>query len=540
MKRRVSLFLACVMLLTLLAACTPSANQPAPASSGAASQPASSADAKPEYKEITVEIFDRGTDGGRTDPTNNYYTDWIKKKVLEDANLGVTFVAVSRWEEMEQLTNLMAAGTAPDLCVTYSLDLITTYRELGGLVDLAPYISENLPDLDAFLGDDEAVPGKRLIARNTTETGQIFSIPARRVNTAAVSTFVRKDWLDKLGLAAPTTTEEFYNMLKEFKAKDPGGVGKNLIPFIIGSRDVRWRARTLIESFIDPNLSDKDRWVNTAIEREFLLPGYKEGVRYVNKLYNEGLTDTEFALNTDDVNNDNLIKSGVVGAFIHNWDQPFRDNPGLLRDLKVNVPDAEFISVDCFPNAAGKYYKGAYEPAGLNFFIPATSKNVEGTLRYVNWLSKFENRYFLQTGEEGVTHEMVDGVPKIKVTDGPQIMNSGLNLDYTIMINGLDTGDPAKNVAATALSYGVDPALVLKAYEDSMRDAKPLLVVPGLTLTAAAPVSQTLIDKGWTLLAESVTAKPDQFDAKWDAGIADWLASGAQSVIDERAAKYHE
>ena len=535
MKKGISLFLACMMVIGLLAACTPAAPQPAPSSAPASEAPS---DAKPEYTEITVEIFDRGTDGGRSDPTNNFYTDWIKKKILEEENIGVTFVPVSRWEETEQLTNLMASGTAPDICVTYSGDLITTYREMGGLVDLAPYIDEYLPVLDEFLGEDEAVPGKRLIERQTTETGQIFSIPARRVNTAAVSTFVRQDWLDKLNMAAPTTLDEFYNMLKEFKAKDPGGVGSaNVIPFIIGSRDVRWRARTLIESFIDPNVSEKDRWINNVIERDFLVPGYKEGVRYVNKLYNEGLTDTEFALHTDDVNNDNLIKSGVVGSFIHNWDQPYRDNPGLMRDLQANVPGATFVSVDCFPNAAGKYYKGAYEPAGLNFFIPSTSKNVEPALRYVNWLSKFENRYFLQIGEEGVTHDIVDGIPKLKAAEGAKIQNSGQNLDYTIMINGLDTGDPSKNVMATALAYGVDPNLVLKAYEDSMRDAKPLLVVPGLTLTAAAPVSQTLIDKGWTLLAEAVTAKPDQFDAKWDAGIADWLASGAQAVIDERAAK---
>ena len=118
---------------------------------------------KPEYSEITVEIFDRGTDGGKTDPTNNYYTDWIKTKCLEELNLGVTFVAVSRWEETEQLNNLMAAGTAPDVCLTYSGDLITNYRDLGGLTDLAPYVDTLLTDLKEFLGPDLAIDGKDFI-----------------------------------------------------------------------------------------------------------------------------------------------------------------------------------------------------------------------------------------------------------------------------------------------------------------------------------------------------------------------------------------
>ena len=33
---------------------------------------------------VRVIVYDRGTDGGKTDPTNNRWTDWIKQKVLED------------------------------------------------------------------------------------------------------------------------------------------------------------------------------------------------------------------------------------------------------------------------------------------------------------------------------------------------------------------------------------------------------------------------------------------------------------------------
>ncbi|MDD4113002.1 MAG: extracellular solute-binding protein, partial [Herbinix sp.] len=354
-------------------------------------------DEKPEYSEITVEIFDRGTDGGKTDPTNNFYTDWIKAKVLEELNIGVTFVAVSRWEETDQLNNLMAAGTAPDVCLTYSGDLIANYRDLGGLSDLAPYIDSHLPDLKAFLGPDLALEGRDMIMRNmNTDTGEVFSIPARRMNVAQAGTFIRKDWLDKLGLGLPTTTQEYYDALKAFKEQDPGGVGaNNVVPFTMTS-DVRYRAMNLIESFVDTSLTIEERWVNTVIDRSYLLPGYKEGVRFLNKMYNEGLVDNQFALYKDDTDSDNLIKSGVVGSFIHNWDQPYRDTPGLLRDLKENVPDAEIVSIDPFQDGDGKTVKRLYDSAGVNFFIPASTENVEGALRYINWLSKFENRYFLQ------------------------------------------------------------------------------------------------------------------------------------------------
>lgn len=554
-KKWLSLILVCLMIISVLGGCkSKSDDTPVTADKGTETgepaQTQTSADDskndtaaepdKPEYSEITVEVFDRGTDGGKTDPTNNYYTDWIKKKVLEELNIGVTFVAVSRWEETDQLNNLMAAGSAPDLCMTYSGDLVANYRDLGGLADLAPYVDTLLPDLKEFLGPDKALEGRDFIYRNLIEeTGQLFSIQARRMNVASVNTFIRKDWLDKLGLPLPTTTQEFYDALVAFKTQDPGGVGKDkVIPFTMTS-DVRWRASTLIESFIDPSLSKKDRWVNTVVDRYFLLPGYKEGVRFLNKMYNDGLVDTQFALYQDDTDSDNLIKSGVVGAFIHNWDQAYRDTPGLLRDLKANVPDAELVTIDPFQNSNGVTEKQLYDAAGLHIFVPASSKNVEGALRYLNWLSKFENRYYLQIGDEGVTHEMIDGVPKSIPATGEKIMNSAQNIDYTPMINGLDVGNESKQAQALAQSYNVDPQLIIDAYENAMRNGRPATIVP-VTLSAAGPVSQTLIDKGKTLMAEAVTAKPEDFDAVWDKNIQDWLASGAQDVINERAAKYKE
>lgn len=522
-RRLLSLVLVVAMMLMLL---------PAAVASGEAAK-------LPEYSEITVEVFDRGNVGG-TDPTNNYYTNWIKEKVLKELNIGVTFVAVSRTEETTQLNNLMAAQSAPDICFTYSQDLITNYHTQGGIVNLTPYIEEFLPDLKAFLGADQALPGRDFIYRDQIQaTGETFSIPARRMNVAQCGTFIRKDWLDKLGLPLPTTTEEFVEALRQFKEKDPGNVGKDkVIPFTM-SDDVRWRASTLLDSFIDPNLTDKDRWINTVADRNFLQPGYKEGVRQLNKMYNEGLIDPEFALYADDTGCDNLIKSGVVGAFIHNWDQAFRDTPGLLKDLKVNVPDAEIVACDPFVNAAGKTYKGKYDAVGLRFFIPAFSKNPEGALRYANWLAKFENRYYLQIGDEGVTHEIVNGVPKMKKVEGEKIMNSSQNIDYTFIMNGLDVGDPDKYAQALANSYNVDPQLVMDAYNYSMKDARALIVVP-VPILSAGPVNETLVTKGKTLMAQAVTAKAEEFDAVWDAGVADWLASGAQDVVNERTEKYFE
>jgi putative aldouronate transport system substrate-binding protein len=49
-----------------------------------------------ETKSITVEVFDRGLDGGRSKPEDNFYTKWIKEGMLRDHNVAVSFVPVGR------------------------------------------------------------------------------------------------------------------------------------------------------------------------------------------------------------------------------------------------------------------------------------------------------------------------------------------------------------------------------------------------------------------------------------------------------------
>ena len=489
---------------------------------------------------ITVEVFDRGTDGGKTNPANNAWTDWIKQKVLADENIAVTFIPVPRHEDTQTLNTMMAAGSAPDICYTYSRDLITHYGEFGGLIDLAPYVNTLLRDYKAFLGMDPSVPGEHMIYRGRDpETGKMYMIPGRYMYTASQNLFIRKDWLDKLKLPLPSTKEEYYNALAAFKKHDPGKVGKNrIIPFTM-TTDVRWTAGIILDSFVDPFISPKERWINTVIDRYILLPGYKEGFRFLNKMYNDGLIDRDFPLYTSGEAMDNLIKSGVVGSLAGNWDYIYRDNTKVLEDLRKNVPDAHLVPIDAIQGIDGLTHKRGSPPTSLFWFIPKSAKNPEAAIRYVNWLSRFENYNFLQIGHEGINHDIVNGVPKIKPAAGPWIQNSAGNGDYAFNLNGYDLGNQDLNAKVLAGSYNWPMEMITEAYQISSTNANPDPFIP-VKLLAATAVQQTLTDKAQVLCIESVTAKPEQFDRVWDDGVKDWLDSGAQAIIDERRAKYRE
>ena len=209
-----------------------------------------------ETKHIRVEVYDRGIDGG-SDVTNNAYTEYIKKGMLEDHNVEVEFVSVPRWTEVEQINNLLAGGTAPDLCVTYDLPTITTYSQMGGVIDLSSYVfdyKDELPNLWNWLTETNITWDQDPVS------GTLFDLETKLANQNRVNTFIRQDWLDALELEVPTTKEEFYNVLCAFRDnadKLLGDDADKMVPYSI-SYDVSWRTATLIESFLDPDMSDKE------------------------------------------------------------------------------------------------------------------------------------------------------------------------------------------------------------------------------------------------------------------------------------------
>jgi putative aldouronate transport system substrate-binding protein len=490
--------------------------------------------------QLRVEIFDRGTDGGKSLAHDNAWTSWIKEKVLKDLNIVVEFVPVGRWSENTDIVNLMASGTAPDLCYTYNSGMIDEFRHQGGILNLAPFIDSRLPDLKKLLGADPAFSGKDFIYRNADpQTKEIFSIPSYRVALAQRNIFIRKDWLDKLGLPLPKTTKEFYDALVAFRDQDPGNVGKNKVVPLGQNNDARWGLASIINPSIDPKMSDRDRWVYTIAERQILMPGYKDGVRLMNQWYNEGLILRDFPIITTADDFYNLMKSGVVGAFAQNWDLPYRQDYKILEDLRRSVPGADLVPVDCIQSSDNVTHKDSYDKAGLQIFIPSFSKNTEAALKYLNWLTKPENYHYLQVGQEGVNHNIVNGVPNTvgRPAGDPWFMNSGNNIDYTMPMNGVEMGSPELNAQVLALSYGnTPPDVIVNAYMTSTSNARAQAVYQAAT--KINQYTQALQEKADAILAQAITCKPADFDRIWDAGIKDFLASGAQEVLDERSSLY--
>ena len=499
-----------------------------------------------ETRHISVELYDRSVDGG-TDAGDNAWTKWIQEQMLDRYNVEVEFVTVPRWTEGEELNNLLAAENAPDICYTYSYPTIQTYANMGGVLDLAPILDEYRPyvnNMFDWLTEDAIYQDK------DPSTGTLWAIEGKRNEICRINTFVRKDWLDKLGLKAPTTKAEFEEMLKAFRDNADtllGADASKMVPYSIGS-DVGWRIATLIESFMDPDITDKELYVTGYDSRRLPMNGTKEATQLVNKWYNDGLIWKDFYLyKAGDATEDDMIKAGFVGAFTHNYDYPFRGGKDSINAVLAAQygADAKFVAINPFEDKNGKYTKYNSGITGdRKVFFPATNDEVLASLLYLDFMSEAKTVEFLQAGEEGVIHTVADnGAWVIQAPDEAHhdwFQNSGKNIDMTINCNGLRLATPELTDLSLAYSYSdVDIEDVQGAIEAAKLDWKTPKV-PTVRAIEAETEGTDLDNKRDQAFCNAVKASVADFDSVWTAGLNEWLQAGGQAIADERKIAWEE
>ncbi|MNO24500.1 Lipoprotein LipO precursor [compost metagenome] len=484
---------------------------------------------------LKVELFDRGNSPAGYTITDSYLTRLVQERFGKPNNIDVQFVPVPRSEEIQKLNVLMASQSeVPDIVFTYDSGTFNRYAEQGGLTDLTGLLDQYAPNLKKFLGEDTLAYGQY--------KGQQFALPGRRLVLGKYAGYVRQDWLDKLGLPVPQTTEELYTTLKAFKDKDPGNTGGKAIPFGVSLASAQYEP--LLWSFIEP-LTDEQRYTLTqqlgSNDYPTLLPGFKEGLKFMNKLYNEGLMSKDFGLDKDKKQLWQNLQNGLIGFYTEDAGELYFTANGGYENLQANVPGAVMTPVDAFTNSEGKHAKPAYAPNAMYVMIPKSSKNAEAALKYLDWMASDTNLFDMQYGVENENYTLVDGVPVVKADATQEAMDRIYNFgDLAIIVNGKFAGDDAKNEAAyiaqTPEKYQAD---MRKSVEISNTDnIQPVRF--DHPIEAEAKYGTALADKFQEIIVKMTMIKPDQFDSTYDSMMKDYMASGGQAILDERTAAYKE
>ena len=479
---------------------------------------------------LKVEVFDRGNAPSGLSVTNNPMVTYIQKHFGDPNNITMDFIPVPRSQERSKLNVMMATGDAPDIVFTYDVNLVYKYVSEGGLTPLGPYVDKYGSDLKDFLG--------KLVLSYGVWNGKQYALPAKRADLGKYGELIRKDWLDKLGLPLPTTTDQLVSDLKAFKAKDPGNVGKKLIP--MGFADVPASWEPVIWPFIVNNSLTKEQFFTLSQPNNIpiLLPGHKKAIKFLNTLYHEGLISPDFALDKDRKQLSQDVITGRIGFFTEDLGKPFQQQPGDYANLEQNVPGAKLAAVDTFTNAQGKHPKPLYDPIGMYVMVPKSSHNAAAAVKYLNWLTTPSAYTFVNYGVKGVTYKVDSNGLKVTV-DTPESEKYFFVLgDIHLMNNGvkLSPHDWALERSAGHPEF-VKPAE--ENYKYSLVDGFHYVHLPH-PLAASTKYSTTLRQDYQQFLAKTIMADPSQFDQVYNQYLQQYMQDGGQQVENARKALWNK
>ena len=155
----------------------------------------------------------------------------------------------------QQLALYIADGNMPDV-VRLDYSMWKEYAVEGAWADLTDYITDDLTDLNNYVGD---------YWRYVRQDDRVYGVPSLSAVPSSNVLAIRKDWLDAKGLDIPVTLDEFVNVMRAFTETDGNhttyGLGGNgtmrLIP-LFGA----FGASSMDENFLNEDGTIKDAYKN--------------------------------------------------------------------------------------------------------------------------------------------------------------------------------------------------------------------------------------------------------------------------------------
>jgi ABC-type glycerol-3-phosphate transport system substrate-binding protein len=329
--------------------------------------------------------------------------NWAEDPVILHINeaLGIDLqIVTAGWGDYTQKINLiLATGEPMDIC---SLVGDSRWVNEGAVMALDNYID---PERHPYI---QMVTDAQMFAPVVYVDGKKYFIPGPN-NGSDWSMVVRQDWLDELGMEAPTNGAEFYELLNAFKDMDDTG---SVVPWAIeGGSGVRRGIEPLLLTFGVPTSEgdQKEDFIvgpDGTLESILFMDELKAALRFANQLYNEGLINSDFpSLSGYPPLTEKYIRTGLTGFF---W----AGNPMSEEKYILEVePNAELAYVDPWSHDAAAGYEFTRARGGLAntpHAIASASEDPVLALDVIEYLNTKEGRMTTITGVEGVHWENLD------------------------------------------------------------------------------------------------------------------------------------
>ena len=472
------------------------------------------------------------------DHDNNALTKWIE----ETCGVELEFVEFSGGTDIatQISTKIGARQELPDILfgMTLNADTLSRYGQDGYFVDLTPYYEDKEGASKIFwdrMTNELTQEQQDYVLRNIVDptTEKIYGVPI--VETSLIdkmhfTPWINVEWLDKLNLEMPTDIDSFYNVLKAFKTGDPNGNGQEDEIPLFGSEAGGLNSFVVdylinMYTYFNPN-----RAMNVGEDGKLYLvftsDAYREGLKFVNKLYTEGLlTSLAWSANSNEIKQITTpsSKTALCGVFLgHLTVHATMDNEvmyqykplpmwhSVVRD-DISAKNNTFITEDCEESKRDKAFE-----------VLMTMWSWDGSMRCrygeygVNWTDADEG----SKSDLGLdaTYKLISDPLKMQSTAKWAVIASTLN----VYAEG-ETAQIAEEMTEWMKTKSQMHAEAYRLFEEAESKYNPETLCPLLTATedekAAVEAERTNIGERWNRAqTEFCTGTLDpNSDADWNA-----------------------
>ncbi|MEE2522220.1 extracellular solute-binding protein [Pseudarthrobacter sp. J75] len=444
-----------------------------------------------------------------------------KLEELTGKDIEISWVPNASYGDKQNIT--MASDDIPQLMVfTTKSSAFIKNAEAGAFWDLTDKL-EKYPNLKTNTPEVQA---------NSSINGKVYGVfRARSAMRSAV--MFRQDWLDKLGLEAPKTTEDLYKVAKAFTEQDPDGNGQN---DTYGITIPKWGGLGTNSPYdlIEEWYGAGNRWTEKdgKLVPSFETDEFLEANAFVKKMISEGLVNPDFATFDPTKWNEPFLNgkggiiidvdsrvSQIINLFKQTNPADFENKVGFVGNLEG--PDGELH---------------AHPTDGYAGFIAASKSQVrteaelDKVLEFLNEMNSEEVAVLLNNGIEGVNFQVVDGAAAPITPETPE--GKAVNTDVKSYAQlGINVRGNNFYLPKQASEY--EQQVYDKRLEVTANDLKSAVYNP-----AAPYVSETYVSKGAQLDNIVSDARIQYLAGQIDEqGLKDaiklWNTSGGDKVKEE-------
>lgn len=350
---------------------------------------------------ITLTVAGMYNQGSGSDwSSTQQFTEYEKRLGIR---LDATAYDVETWSSKFSL--MLAGDELPDLLGNAGLTAgqVAEYGSEGYFLDFGEYL-DLMPNLSALMEEYPAYAASIM-----DEDGHIYAFSTlNRVSDFAMAQYnvINTRWLENVNMEIPQTLDDLYQVLTAFKEQDANGNGDpdDEIPFGLAYANGTGYFRNEMYVLYAFGIYSQQYVFHTMVDENGkvvlgdITENYKDFLKYMNKLYSEGLINEDaFVLTAAELKT--LVSDDKVGI------------SAVSPECYGTDPIAEFICMngytsDYSPNptsALASRVSGTYKLAAS-----ADTKYPEEIAKFVDYLFTEEGALSAANGYEGVTFDYQD------------------------------------------------------------------------------------------------------------------------------------